>query len=55
MIPLGSTAFRDDLTPFTLQQSAVQVESIQPELAEEMHEFAADFAAIRNLPEQKLS
>lgn len=49
MIAMGSTAFREDLTPWTMEQSAAQVESVDPEIAEELHEFAADFAAIRNL------
>jgi hypothetical protein len=54
MNALGSTAFNPELSPYTLTQAAAQLEPIQPEDAELMHSFAADLAAIQELPEQKL-
>ena len=54
MNALGSTAFHPELTPMALMQAAAQLEPTQPEDAAEMQEFAADFAAIQNLPEQEL-
>lgn len=54
MVALGSTAFREDLTPYTMEQSAAQVANTDPEIAEELYDFAADLATIRNLPEQRL-
>jgi hypothetical protein len=50
MIALGSTAFRPDLTPWTMTQAAVRLVPHDPEAAEELYSFAADFAAIRELP-----
>lgn len=51
MVAMGSIAFRKDLTPYTIIQSAEQVESYEPEIAEELRSLARDLAAIRNLPE----
>lgn len=50
MTALGSTAFRDDLTPYTMEQAAAQIERFNPEDAETLRAFSADFATIRELP-----
>ena len=51
MNALGSTAFHPELTPYTLTQAAAQLDSTQPEDAELMLSFAAELAALRELPE----
>lgn len=51
MNALGTTAFDPQLTPEYLYRASVEAQSVDNELGEELAEFAADFATIRNLPE----
>lgn len=49
MIALGSAAFDQRMTPFTLYSAAAKAPD--EETREELEAFAADFAEIESLPE----